>query len=271
MVVSAISITGGFGVNSLNYLSYTLVNNYRNCPHQWQFSWELQIPVPTPWSIFFGRCYDEALSASFKARIEKGVYLASDITQDIFNEHWNKGVTDEFHRDIINFTDEIDWSDNDPEDLREMGLALIEGYMNGIALNLTPVIIKPELKKQFLSAEGDYFDFIAHPDLLIDGAWVDWKTSSRTWGQKRADGDLQATSYLWASPYEVDFEFHIGLKTIPVDFQKLATRRSKKQLEEFEFVTLPETLTNIRQGRFPRIREEKDNWLCRFCGYYEVC
>lgn len=253
----------------LTGLGFTLLEEYMNCPKRFQLSQVLALPRPMPWSIYFGRCFHEALDFAFLKKLEDGYLPENKEVIATFDSWWDGGITEIFFRDRINFTEAIDWSKNDPEELRAVAHSLIEKYMLTLAPQIAPVL-PPEVvtTRLFKTNEGDELPFISHLDLVTKDEIVDWKTSSRSWGQKKADTSLQATAYLWNSPSSLRIlAFHVGLKQPNPEFQILRTIRTNAQLEEFEKDILPENVTKIRSGEFPR----RESWMCNYCGYYGIC
>ncbi len=253
----------------LDHMSYTYLSMYRNCPRQFEFAYVLAVPVPMPWSLFFGRCFHEALGFAFTEKLEAGELPPFSDVAAVFNKWWDGGITPEFFRDRVNFTETIDWAGNDPLSLKRMGLDMLNRYLSSVGPTLE-LVVPPEFvaRREFLTAEGDFLPFEAHLDGLAKREIIDWKSSSRPWSATRADEDLQATAYLWVmGTPDLNLAFHVSLKRLPAEEPQIVrTRRTQEQLDEFEFKILPAAVTGIRKGNFPR----KESWLCRYCGYRDL-
>lgn len=263
---------------SLTEFSHTLLSQYRRCPQSFLFSQVLAIPVPMPWALFFGRCWHEAMAYAlalnrreyaciqFSNLDEEAQGLLIDSASDTFGEWWNRGVTPEFFRGAVNFTNVIDWSDNDPEELKRLGLAMVKSYLTKLAPKITDVTGVEIVVSKDVKVEGGTIPFVSHLDLVTKSSIIDPKTSSRPWGKKRIAEDLQSTCYKFQMP-EKEFYFHVGLKEYPIKWQVVQVRRTQAQLDELEHQMIPRAVAGIRAGNFPA----RSNWVCRWCGYSSVC
>lgn len=253
---------------NLTEMSYTFLSQYRRCPQSFLFSQALAIPVPMPWALFFGRCWHEAVGRAF---VEVGDGDIADqtsrkIAADAFERWWNGGVTPEFFRGVVNFTDIIDWSDNDPEELKRMGLAMVESYLTKLAPKIVDLVGVEVVASRDVKVAGGTIPFVSHLDLVTKRSIIDPKTSSRPWGKKRIAEDLQSTCYKWQLP-EKEFYFHIGTKRYPIKWQVVQVHRTQAQLDELEHQMIPRAVAGIRAGEFGA----QENWSCRWCGYSSVC
>jgi len=257
----------------LKEMSYTFLSQYRRCPQSFLFSQVLAIPVPMPWALFFGRCWHEAMAEAFIAIEIIGVGeedIASQtslkIAADAFERWWDGGVTPEFFRGVVNFTDVIDWSDNDPEELRRLGLAMVESYLTKLAPKIVDLVGVEVVVSKDVKVAGGAIPFVSHLDLVTKSSIIDPKTSSRPWGKKRIAEDIQSTCYKFQMP-EKEFYFHIGLKEYPIKWQVVQVHRTQAQLDELEFEMVPKTVMDIRAGIFPAT----ECWVCPWCSYADIC
>lgn len=257
----------------LTEMSYTFLSQYRRCPQSFLFSQVLAIPVPMPWALFFGRCWHEAMADAFTTIEMIGVgeegiasQTSRKIAADAFERWWDGGVTPEFFRGAVNFTDIIDWSDNDPEGLKRLGLAMVESYLVKLAPKITGLVGVEVVVSKSVKVAGGTIPFVSHLDLVTKGSIIDPKTSSRPWGRKRIAEDLQSTCYKWQLP-EKEFYFHVGVKEYPVRWQVVQVHRTQAQLDELEFEMIPRAVSDIRAGLFGA----KQNWVCPWCGYRDLC
>lgn len=260
----------------LTEMSYTYLSQYLRCPQAFLLSQVLAIPVPMPWALFFGRCFHEAIAVALGEREFDSVPfsdldaesrgLLADLAADVFRLWWKGGVTPEFFRARVNFTNVIDWSGNDPEELKRLGLAMVKSYLTKLAPKITDVIGVEMVVSKDVKVAGGTIPFVSHLDIVTKTSIFDPKTSSRSWGKKRIAEDIQSTCYKWQLP-EKEFYFHIGLKQYPISWQVVQVHRTQAQLDELEYETIPKAVADIRAGLFPAI----ENWSCRWCGYSSVC
>ncbi len=245
----------------LKSLSYTYLSQYRQCPRKFYLSEVLAIPVACPWPLYFGRCVHAGIAA--------GLIDEETRALSAFEREWDCGITDDFFRDgVVTFTEQIDWSGNDPSDLRALGLAMVRSYMTEIAPSiLSPIVgVEMTVRRQVSLPDGGHLPFISHPDLVTEDAIYDFKTASRPWPKKRLKEDLQSTCYMKQIPGH-RFLFVIGTKALPVQWQIAEVHRSEAQLDELDSVIIPEFVEGVSAGRFPR----RESYLCRWCSYRDIC
>lgn len=253
----------------LTQMSYTYLSTYLQCPQKFEWSLVLAIPVPMPWALFYGRCWHEAMARAFIG-VKDGGDISGETSQKIaanaFEWWWEKGVTPDFFRGVVNFTDEIDFSGNNPDELKRLGLAMLKSYLIDVAPKVTDVTDVEIVVSQDFDVEGGVMPFVSHLDLITKTSIIDWKTASKPWGKKRRDDDLQSTCYTWQMP-DKKFFYHIGVKQYPIEWQVAEIVRTQQQLDELQWEIIPNAVADIRAGIFPA----RDSWLCPYCGYRDLC
>lgn len=249
-------------------LSYTLISQYKWCPRQYEYAQVMQIPTPVPWALYWGRCFHEGIEKAFQAKYEVSLDEAVAIGESAFEQAMQKGVTPEFFRKVINFTNDVDWQDLDPEEAMQTGRHMIVAYLGEYLAKLNPIGIEL-LTRRTITIDGTEYAFTSHLDMVTQEVIIDHKTSSRSWSQARADGELQATCYLWNKPGDQQaFVYHVILRRADAKVIPLVTKRTQEQLDEFEFVIVPEVVRGILQGDFPITSQ---SWRCGFCNYRTLC
>jgi len=252
----------------LNSLSYTYLSQYQQCPQKFYLAFILEIPVALPWTMFFGWQVHDAIEVALKVKMRTGLLPKPEGALASFDNKWDRGVTSEFFRDRIVFTNEIDWSGNDPGKLKELGQAMISSYITEVAPTITSSIIGVEevARREVKLADGSTVPFTSHLDFETKDAIYDLKTSSRTWGHKRLVEALQPTVYMKQRPGK-RFLYIIGVKDIPVRWQIAEIERSDARLAEVDSKFVPEFMSGLAAERFPC----KRSYLCRWCGYSDIC
>lgn len=253
----------------LTQMSYTYLSLYTQCPWKFEQSYVLALPAPMPWALYFGRCWHEAIARGFTAMESRDVTdeIPRKVAAAAFEWWWEKGVTPDYFRGVVNFTDIIDWSENDPRELKRLGLAMIDSYLVKVAPTVKNVVsVEAVLSKDIEVTPGVTLPFVSHLDLITEDSIIDWKTSSRAWGKGQIAEDIQSSCYLLHMP-DKKFYYHIGIKDYPIGWQVAEVVRTQEQLAKLEHETIPETFAGITAGRFPR----RESWLCRYCGYQNLC
>ena len=192
--------------------------------------------------------------------------VAAKIT---FGKWLKGGVTSAFFRDgRINFTEQVDWSGNDRNDLLLIGLKMLDVYL-GAHLRVMQITGVEVTQEREVMVEGAKYIFESHLDAITPSTIIDHKTSARLWTQRRADDDLQPTCYLWNVPGEqYVFTYYVITKTRDPQVQSLSTVRSPERLRELENEIIPRVVRGINSGSFPCT---KDTWRCGYCHYSPIC
>lgn len=245
------------------HLSYTQIDCMLSCPRKYCFRYIQRLPAPVGSALLLGRAYHKALEVNFQEKVRTGTDVGMPVLLDAFDSEWNRMLQHE----------EIQWDDESPAEIKDMGRRLVGIYMESVA----PFVMPAEVERKFSIAlpglDGYTLDGVI--DLITDqGVIIDHKTSSKSKSESDVAKDLQASAYaaaMLADPTlsEVWIEFHTAVKAKTPNIQRLATMRNRQDAEWF-IQLASEVLQQIKAGIFP---PNPNSYLCspRWCGYWERC
>jgi len=245
------------------YISHSQIACITGCARKYYYRYIERIPTPTTPALLMGSCYHAGIERNFRAKAAHGLDLALDEVLDAYDTAWHARLE----------SDEIDWQDENPGDVKDRGIGLLRTYMETTA----PFVMPAEVERRFSVAlpgiDGWTLDGIV--DLItIDGVIIDHKTGTRSKTQDDADRDLQASAYAFAlftdpTVEEANFEFHVAVAKKVPEIQRVSTVRSRADAEWY-LNLVAEYVQQIRAGIFP---PNPTGWLCSptWCGYWDRC
>lgn len=236
-----------------NFLSYSQIDSYLNCPLQYKYKYVLRIPTLPSHALSFGTTIHDTLrDFHTKLMFEKTVTL-KELLQ-MYEKNWQPlGYLNEEHRKIR----------------YESGKKLLENYYKKTK-NDTPGYIA--LEKSF-NIKIDGIRFYGRIDRIdtIDNAKnneveiIDYKTGNAK-TQKDVDKDMQVAIYAIGAKEGLGYE----PKKLSLYFLeegiKLTTTRSEKDLEETK-AQLRQVVNEIKAGKFVHTPGMHCNW----CDFKAIC
>jgi hypothetical protein len=245
------------------HLSHSQISLLLRCPRQYYYRYIEKLKSPVGGALILGSSYHRALETNFLAKVKDGKDLGVSVLFDAFDAEWNSRLAH----------DEIDWQDDSPGELKDVGKQLVDVYMHNAAPFVMPVEVERKFSVHLPELEGYTLDGII--DLITDaGVVVDHKTAARAKSQDDVDQDLQPYAYATAmltdpALDEIDFEFHTAIKKKSPEIQRLSTKRNRTDVAWYMGLVC-EAVKMIRAGIFP---PNPCGWHCnpKWCGYWARC
>jgi len=238
----------------INYLSYSQIETFNNCPLQYRYRYIQRIPVSPSAAQTFGDILHRTLK-DFYQGIKQGKKLKEKDLWEILNNNWSSfGYASKAHE----------------EKMKIQAKRMLKDFYQKFDHKLVPkdleqpfiIKVSPDLK---VGGKIDRVDEIKDGKLEI----IDYKTG-KTWEQKELDNSLQMTVYALAASdkgiYDKKPEDLILTFYFLDSGQKKSTQRTKEQLEEAKQM-IEEKAKEIQLSLF----EPKPNNLCDFCEYKLIC
>jgi len=233
-------------------LSPSALSGYRTCPQKYLFGYLWSLREGPKAAMTFGAVMHTTIKR-FVDQLRKGVKLAFDEVQRIFETEWNsKGFEDEYQE----------------EEYKKDGLEQLRAFHAGMMAELPQAL---EQEKTFeLPLDNNVIikgriDQINALGNKRDVEIVDYKT-----GRPKKDAD--AKKDLQLSLYALAVKEILELEPVRLVFHYLQnnerqeTTRDAKQLDEAQRV-VQEAAAYIRAGEFPA----KRGFVCRNCAYKPIC
>jgi len=243
----------------LDHISWSQIDMFNRCPRQWAFRYIDGIRTPPSGALIEGGTYHSTLEFNFKSKLETGEDLRLADCFDLFSDYWDKRVEG---------TEEIDWEEKKPGELKDEGMSLIGAYMTKIAPDVKPSAVEHVAIRKVVGVDVvSVLDLIDTKDMIIDH-----KTSARLWNQDQADNHGQPTTYNFTMDHITPVQFHVAVKptkTLPARVQILETRRTMKEILWWVKM-VEEILEQMMSGVYP---PRPGGWYCgpKYCGYYSRC
>jgi len=238
----------------INYLSYSQIETFNNCPLQYRYRYIQRIPVPQSAPQSFGDSIHRTLRDFYKL-LKEGEKPKEEDLIEIFFKNWAKeGYASKSHEE---------------RSKKEGEKMLRNFYHKEISNKIIPYLleypfvvkISPNLK---IGGKIDRIDRLGKAIEIID-----YKTG-RAWGQKEVDNSLQMSVYALAAinlgifegdPEEIILSFYFL-----ENGEKKSTKRTSQQLSLIK-EELVKKAKEIRESKF----EAKPSNMCDFCEYKLLC
>lgn len=244
-------------MEEIQHLSYSSVSLYQSCPAAWKFRYIDKVPTKTSVNLVFGSAWHGAIEMLLTNR--------SADPHSVWNEHWETQ---------LNKNKDIDWGMDDPETYFNDGIRMLDAQeTKDLIKNLEVQEVEKFVK---LKVPGVPIPVIGYIDVITkDGIPGDFKTSSKSWSQERATGELQPLFYLAALNQEKiptpgwRFTHYIFVKTKTPKVQVVSHGHNVNEMM-FLFGMIKNVWQAITSKAFP---ENPTTWKCdpRWCEYWSVC
>lgn len=265
-------------IAELDHLSYSSINSWLMCGANWKFHYLDKIKTPTSIPLVFGSSFHNTIESFVTQAITKPKKQQS--IEEIWLEKWNKEITSTDENGEIIPRVDIDWADDSPEYHCNEGLRLLTNpdIYNGILsikAGQDEAGAKVERKVE-LNVPGVPIPIVGYIDIITaDGVAGDFKTSSKSWTEDKAEGEIQTLFYLAAmnqmgiATPDWKFRHYIFVKTKTPKFQLLEHSHNPGQLM-WLFKMIANVWKGIEAGVFP---ENANSWKCspNWCEYYGIC
>lgn len=245
----------------IEHLSYSSITLYLDCAEAWRRKYILKEATTSTPALAFGSAFHGAIEAQLRGECS---------AVDAWPGAWARAIE----------RDPIDWGIDTPETHANAGLRLLSS--EGVKAAVDGLTVKRDEagpmveRKVSLSVPGvpvpviGYIDFIA-----ADGVPCDLKTSSRAWGDAKAQDSLQGLFYL-AALNQAGLNFHgwrfrhvVFVKTKEPKVQVLENRHTPAELF-FLFRVVQEVWRSVERGAFPL---NPSSWKCtpQYCDFWAGC
>jgi len=239
---------------TVNYLSYSQIETFNNCPLQYRYRYIQRIPVPPSAAQSFGDSIHKTLRDFYKL-VKEGKRPNEEDLIELLSKNWIKeGYASKSHE----------------EKSRKEGEKILRSFYQK---EFNPKVIPHLLEHPFVVKIS--------PDLKIGGKIdrvdklgktieiIDYKTG-KAWEQKEVDNSLQMSVYALAAvnlgifegkPEEIILSFYFL-----ENGEKKSTRRTSQQLSLIK-EELVKKAKEIQESKF----EAKPSNMCDFCEYKLLC
>ena len=238
----------------VNYLSYSQIETFNNCPLQYRYRYIQRIPVPPSAAQSFGDSVHKTLRDFYKL-VKEGKKPKEEDLIEIFSKNWVK---------------ESYASKSHEERSRKEGEKILRNfYRKEFNPKVVPYLLEhPFVVKVFPNLKiGGKIDRIDKLGREIE--IIDYKTG-KAWEQKEIDNSLQMSVYALAAinlgifegkPEEIILSFYFLESG-----EKKSTRRTSHQLSLIK-KELIKKAKEIQESKF----EAKPSNMCDFCEYRLLC
>jgi len=249
----------------LDHLSYSSISSYLMCARAWRFHYVDKVAVPTSPALVFGSAFHTTVEEHVKT------FLATERVPVV--ERWGRAWSTTLEGKTV------EWGTDSPEKLYNDGVRMLT-HPETVALldGLRPLDAPNAIERKVeLHVPGVPIPVIGYIDMLeADGVPADFKTSSKSWSQDQAAGEMQPCFYLVAlnqEGYTLNpgrrFRHYVFVKTKTPQVQVWETTRSWVELF-WMFTLIREVWQAIDSGCFP---PNPGTWKCspRYCEYWGIC
>lgn len=247
----------------IDHLSPTQISMFLRCPKQWEFRYVKGIKIPPSGAMVLGSAYHEGLAERFRYVIANDEQPLSFVAIDAFDTAFERIRGEHLVKDEeenLPF-DDIQW-EQDPGELKDIGVELLQAYEKTLASNIHPVSVE---QKEIMPVGDVPIHLIT--DLTTKTKTIDHKVKKRQFSEDDLRQSLQGTIYYMATGKPL--EFHVALKTkVPTI---LIQRTSRNVADEsFCYKQIRRIWQVIQAGIFP---PNDQGWHCneKWCGYWHLC
>ncbi len=164
----------------------------------------------------------------------------------------------------------VEWNGEDENKLHTRAKALHVDYMLECAPLIKPEMVEEKFEK-VVKVDGIEITLFGTVDLTIEGAVLDYKTTSKAKSQSEVDNSLQGTLYMLAAK-KPDFGMVQLVKTSnPYTGILMSHKKRTAQDILWGLRVAKEVALAIQSEQFPMC--DPASWACqpRWCGYYSRC
>ncbi len=248
-------------MSEINHLSYSSITAYLDCPENWRRKYIAKEPTQSSPALVFG--------SAFHNTLEKLVVDPKIDPLSMWGEAWGKALEGQ----------SIFWGTDTPEEIFNDGIRMFSnkelldevrkikpGYDEGGAL----IERKVELR-----VPGVPVPVIGYIDVILeDGTPADFKTSSRSWSDDKAQDSLQSLFYLAAlnqAGVKINWKFqHIIFVKTKVPKVQVIEHSHKPGELFFLFEIVTRVWEGITRNVYPI---NPTTWKCtpKYCDFYANC
>lgn len=240
-----------------DHLSVSAINTYLTCPARFMFRYEMGLKIPPKAAMTFGKCTHEAIEYNYNHKMDTGKDLPVSEVQEYFAYKMEEAK------------DETEW-DEDPNQLKDEGVQIVEVYHNNVAQNIFPVAVEEKVE---IPVAG--VNFLGFVDLIDQNGIIrDTKTAKRKPNQKDIDKNIQVTAYSMAyrqlfGKQEGGIAFDYLIRNKKPKVEEIKTARTEQDHKRFEKIVGSVIQAISNKIYYPNM----NHFSCSpdFCGYWHEC
>jgi len=243
---------------TLDHLSHSQLSKWQRCPRSWEFLYVKKIKAPTSLTFVMGSAYHKALETYYLAKIQRQELSIGDIL-GVYHEEFSAQVTK------ADGEAGIDFDEKSPADVKALGAVLVKLYMQEIAPGITPLSVEMPFNLNIMGVR-----ITGRIDLIqANNRVVDHKTAAKAYKQEDADKEMQPCAYAFGLGREIEFDYHVAIKTKVPKLQIVSTRRTQAHINWWETMVMQE-IQQMKTGIAP---PRPNGWHCspKWCGYWARC
>lgn len=242
------------------YISYSQIRLYQNCPKKYYYSYVKEIRAPMNDKIFLGVVFHSTVEHYLKQKIG-GKEPGKEEIVEWFKKKFQAGEDKQ----------DITWLSPAGES-RKRGLAFIHHFLREIATDVNPMMVEKELVSELPDLGVKLKGVI---DLVeTDFSITDFKTTTAKWSKPRIQ-----ESYLQMQIYRYLFEKSFGDVVTYLRFRIIYSRKSSNIKDQNVSVRASDLDTtkmfDIIKYVVENIRNEvfykNESYMCGFCEYKDIC
>ena len=250
---------------TIQHLSYSSINTYLTCPEQWRRKYIMRQPTkPTPALVFGG---------AFHNTVERYISQEerSESLTDIWPNIWEEKLATE---------PTVEWGDDTPAGLYADGLRMFgNADVREMVDSVTPYIDDrgPMVERKVeMRVPGVPVPVIGYIDVITDDFVPgDFKTSSSSWSEDKAQSELQPLFYLAGLDQagfklpDLRFRHYVFVKTKQPKVQVIEHVHTWNEVL-WMFQMIRRAWESIEAGIFPL---NPGGWACnpKYCSYWSTC
>lgn len=248
------------------HISFSQLDTLATCPQMWYRRYILKEPQVVTGALILGRAFHKAMEANFKFKLESKIDLEKNKVAKVFRECFDEEASKPKFMDLDTLTEnQVDWGNDDPKDLRELGQRALLRYHQKHAPFLEPLMVEERFEKEVMPGVllVGYIDLIT-----VTGTVIDYKLVNYPWKADKVELAMQPTVYSLLLDSPINFDFHFITKnTKGVGISVRRTTRTTADTDWLLNIHIPQAVEMIRKEMFIR----SPGLPCTWCSYRLGC
>lgn len=254
------------------HLSASSLGTFARCPEQFRRRYMLGEKTRPGSALIWGSADDFAHTTNFEQKIASHEDISEADVTLAFAEGFDQAV----ERD--GGTNEVDWGNSKPGDLKDAGVALVGAYHRTVSPTVQPIAVQRSVEFQI---EGIGVPIIGRIDLETADELNEWKVASRAETKPKPQWRTQGRIYQAATGKPLSWHVKARTKTpavltpettpgllLPYSERGVAATMERMQKMVGQLLHLIATLGPDQ----PWPTHAPDyGWACDYCGYRPTC
>lgn len=246
------------------YISYSQIRLYQNCPKKYYYIYVKKIPVPVNEKIFLGIVFHAVVEKYFKEKIN-GTELSKEVITDYYFDKFEDQQKEQ----------EVKWEITRDKNF-ERGSAFVNYFFRHLAQSIEPLMVEKELIVMLPELGVPLKGVI---DLVeTNFSITDFKTTTARWSKARIKGH-----YLQIIIYRYLFEKSFGDVITQLKFQVIFSKTSsplnvnhqevaiKPKDVDFNYEKMLDIIKYVVDGIRQEVFYKNESYLCGFCEFKDLC